>query len=88
MYHYVLSVLRLYTTSIRCLCSTLSPYSFLVCNPPPLHLHARLAAGPGEEPCKASTRALAALLHSCLAMDEKQRQKCLWFKVHPGNYSE
>lgn len=25
---------------------------------------------------------------SCLAMDEKRRQICLWFKVHPGNYRD
>lgn len=33
-----------------------------------------------------STRCLPPL--SCLAMDEKRRQICLWFKVHPGNYSD
>lgn len=55
-----------------------------LCPPPPLRLHARLPAGPGEE----LSRAPATSLRSCLAMDEKQRQKRLWFKVHPGNYSE
>lgn len=68
------------------LCSTQCP--FLVWDPPPLRLHARLPAGPGEELCEPSARGLAASLPSCLAMDEKQRQKRLRFKVHPGNYSE
>lgn len=101
MYHHVPSVLHLYTPFFPFsesvhplyslslpLCSNPWPELFLLFVTPLLLLHAWLLAGPGQEQSAAGAQALAASLPSCLGIDEKQRQICLWFKVHPGNYSD
>lgn len=62
-----------------------------VCDPLRPLLHAWLLAGAGAGAAYTAggfraPRRLPPL--GCLAMDEKQRQICLWFKVHPSNYSD
>lgn len=59
-----------------------------VCDPSvaPLCLAARGARARAAHHCGLSACYFPP--HSCLAMDEKQREICLWFKVHPGNYSD
>lgn len=100
VYHHVFSVLCLNTPffplseplhpSIRCLClsiPSLTKALSCVCDPFVASLCLAACRG-GKELGKVTPQALAASRPSCLSMDEKDRQICLWFKVHPGNYSE